>query len=377
MSKVNGRLSGNAGEFSEAYVVARLLVDGMVPVIDSKEKRSGAFIRIHGIKRTERDNKCVYIQRGDSDYNCTVNEVTMPARSYVTVSELTSKLLDEIKTGKSDPSRKATPLTFYCPSAEALLGELFLSGLKAKSGEKADLELSIRDLFSVNGVRGAGFTIKSMLGSAPSLTNSGATIFRYKVSCENSAMLDDLVISDISGKPLIRKLMDLPGFRYDFLGVESEAYADNLRMIDTLFAPMLAAALFQSYQVVGGRFASIFEDGRFLGKLKEVCGADDNLPFFIHKFKDFLKQSALGMQPKKRWGGSNDVTGGALIVQPDGQVVCLCTDRDSDFRDYLFENCHFETPSSGDGASKLCAVRKDENGNFLIRLSLQIRFKKS
>jgi len=376
MSKVNGRLSGNAGEFSEAYVVARLLVDGMVPVIDSKEKRSGAFIRIHGIKRTERDNKCVYIQRGDSDYNCTVNEVTMPARSYVTVSELTSKLLDEIKTGKADPSRKATQLTFYCPSAEALLGELFLSGLKAKSGEKSDLELSIRDLFSVNGVRDAGFTIKSMLGSAPSLTNSGATIFRYKVSCENLAMLDDLVISDISGKPLIRKLMNLAGFRYDFLGVESEAYADNLRMIDTLFAPMLAAALFQSYQVVGGRFASIFEDGRFLGKLREVCGADDNLPFFIHKFKDFLKQSALGMQPKKRWEGSNDVTGGALIVQPDGQVVCLCTDRDSDFRDYLFENCHFETPSSGDGASKLCAVRKDESGNFLIRLSLQIRFKK-
>jgi hypothetical protein len=375
MSKASGRPSGNAGEFSEIYVAAKLLADGKVPVIDRKGNRSGAYIPIHGIGRTERDNKRVYIQRGDSDYHCAVNEEMMPAKSYDALSELASRLLYEIRTGKSDESRKATPLTFYCPSAEILVGELSLSGLKAKSGEKADLELRITDLFSVNGVRDAGFTIKSMLGSAPSLTNSGATIFRYKVSCENLAVLDDLATSDMAGKPLIRKLMDLPGFRYDFQCVESEAYADNLRMIDTLFAPMLAAALFQYYQVVGGRFSLIFGDVRFLAKLREVCGTDENLPFFIHKFKDFLKQSALGMQPKKRWEGSNEVTGGALIVQPDGQVVCLCTDKDSDFRDYLFENCHFDTPSSGDGAGKLCAVRKDENGNYLIRLSLQIRFK--
>jgi hypothetical protein len=375
MSKASGRLSGNAGEFSEAYVVARLLVDGKVPVIDSKEARSGAFIRIHGIKRTERDNKSVYIQRGESDYQCMVNEATMPVKDYLSLRELTSTLLHEIKTGKMDQGRKATMLTFYCPSADVLVRELSLSGLKAKSGEKADLELRITDLFSVNGVRDAGFTIKSMLGSAPSLTNSGATIFRFKISCDDLTVLDDLAVSEMAGKSLVRKLLNLPGFRYDFIGVESEAFADNLRMIDTLFAQMLAAALFQSYQVVGGRFREIFKEPRFQAKLREVCGMDENLHFFVHKFKDFLKQSALGMQPNKRWEGSNEVTGGALIVQPDGQVVCLCTDKDSDFRDYLFENCHFDSPSSGEGASKLCAVRKDQGGNYLIRLSLQIRFK--
>jgi len=375
MSKDAGRLSGNAGEFSEIYVAARLLVDGQVPVIDRSGNRSGASIPIHGIRRTERDNKSVYVQRGEDDYLCIVNEARMPARNYGALKELTTRLLAEIQSGKSDLSRKASALTFYCPSADALVGELSFSGLKAKSGEKADLELRITDLFSVNGFRDAGFTIKSMLGSAPSLTNAGATIFRYKVTCENLSELDQLVISDMSGKPLIRKLMNLPGFRFDFLGVESEAYAENLRMIDTLFAPMLAAALFHSYQVVGGRFSSVFGDDRYMVKLSEVCGAGDNLPFFIHKFKDFLKQSALGMQPKKRWEGSNEVSGGALIVQPDGQVVCLCTDKDSDFRDYLFENCRFETPSSGDGVNKLCAVRKDASGDYIIRLSLQIRFR--
>jgi hypothetical protein len=187
--------------------------------------------------------------------------------------------------------------------------------------------------------------------------------------------LDDPAITELSGKSLIRKLITLPGFKYDFHGVENEVYGQNLRMIDSIFAPMVAAALFHSYHVVGGHFPEIINDDRFITKLKEICGNQENIVFFVHKFKDFLKQSALGMQPKTPWNGTNEVTGGALIVQPDGQVVCLCTDKDTDFRDYLFDNCHFETPSSGVGENKLCALRKDADGNYWIHLSLQIRFK--
>ena len=82
------------------------------------------------------------------------------------------------------------------------------------------------------------------------------------------------------------------------------------------------------------------------------------------------------MQPSKPWTGTNEVTGGALIVRDDGKLVCLCTDRDSDFRDYLYGNSRFETPKSGKGEERLCTLHKATTGKYYIRLSLQIRFKK-
>jgi hypothetical protein len=375
MSKSSGKTTGNAGEFSEPLVASKLLVDGQVPVIDSKGNLSGAVISIRGIKRVERGDIVVYIQRGEDDYTCVVNEVALPARSYERLKTLNSSLLNEIMSARSDHVLRETALTYYCPSADQLIDALSFSGLKAKSGEKADLEMSVVDSLSVNGIRTAGFTIKSRLGKAPSLTNSGATIFRYTVSCDSMASLEDPALVAMSGKELIRALVEMPGFRYNFVGVESKVYEQNLRMIDSCFAPMIAAALFHSYHVSGGHFSSIISDDSFVAKLKDISGTEDNMEFFIHKFKDFLKQSALGMQPKKKWLGSNDVTGGALILQSDGQVVCLCTDKDTDFRDYLFDNCRFESPKSGKGENKLCALRKDADGSFRIRLSLQIRFK--
>ena len=375
MSKSSGKTTGNAGEFSEPLVASKLLVDGQVPVIDSKGNLSGAVISIRGIRRVEPGDIVVYIQRGDDDYTCVVNEVALPSRSYQRLKTLNSSLLNEIMSAKSDHALRETALTYYCPSADQLIEALSFSGLKAKPGEKADLEMSVVDSLSVNGIRTAGFTIKSRLGKAPSLTNSGATIFRYTVSCDSMASLEDPAFVAMSGKELIRALVEMPGFRYNFVGVESKVYEQNLRMIDSCFAPMIASALFHSYHVSGGHFSSVISDDSFVAKLKDICGTEDNMEFFIHKFKDFLKQSALGMQPKKKWLGSNDVTGGALILQSDGQVVCLCTDKDTDFRDYLFENCRFETPKSGKGENKLCALRKDADGSFRIRLSLQIRFK--
>ena len=375
MSKATGQLSGNAGEFSEPYVIARLLLDGKVSVIDRAGLKSGACISIHGLKRIEAADEVVYVQRDEEAYRCIVNDAPGDLRSYEELRKLTESLLEEILTIDDQPARKVNNKAFFCPSAEPVLKALDFSALKAKAGEKADVEMRIVDPFSVGGVRDAGFTIKSMLSGAPSLTNAGATVFRYSVTCDTPALFSEPSLSELSGKTLIRRLFELPGFKFNFVSVENKTFQRNLRMIDSLFEPMLANALFCSYRIKGGHFTSVIADPVFKSKLHEISGYDDSADFFAHKLRDFLKQSALGMQPGKPWFGSNDVTGGALIVQPDGEVVCLCTDRDSDFRDYLYDNCHFDVPSSGGGEDKLCALRIDEYGAFWIRLSLQIRFK--
>ena len=142
MSKASGRLTGNVGEFSEPYVVAKLLVDGQVPVINSMGEKSGAFISIRGVKRIERNREVVYIQREDQDYSCIVNDAEMPPNGYSSLHDLSVSLLSEIKSIDSQPERKVTKQTFYCPSAEALISALSFSALKAKPDEKSDIKWS-------------------------------------------------------------------------------------------------------------------------------------------------------------------------------------------------------------------------------------------
>jgi hypothetical protein len=374
MSKASGEITGNIGEFSEPYVVARLLVDGEVPIIDRHGEETGSSISIRGIRRSDRD-KSVYIQRSDDSYQCEVNEEKQPPQSFGELRVLADALLVEITSIKQERHRMKTPLTFVCPSASPLLAKLSFSVLKARALEKSDLEIEIFDSLSLSGTRRAGFTIKSMLGSAPSLVNAGATIFKYEVSAEGDA-INDLYTRGVSGKELVKELVSLTEFHYNYCEVSSDVFAENLRMIDSLFEQILAAALFYSYQVPGGHFEKIIKVIRFVDKLAEICNQPENLCFFRHKMKEFLKQSALGMQPSKAWDGTNEVTGGALIVRDDGKVVCLCTDRDSDFRDYLYDSSRFETPKSGEGDERLCTLHKGKDGKYFIKLSLQIRFKK-
>ena len=376
MSKASGWITGNTGEFSEPYVVAKLLIDGQVPVVNRNNQLSGAVIPIVGIRREEKAGRVVYIQREDDCYRCVVNDSEQSVRSYEELQRLAADLLDDIRVKKPSPDGKIGAKAFYCPSAEGLLAALSFAVLKAKSDDKSDLKMNIKDPFSVSGYREAGFSIKSRLGGAASLANSGATVFRYDIFCDATSSFSDMSHSEYSGKDLVRKLISLPGFRYEYRGVENSVYRENLRMIDSLFEPMIAAALFHSYHIVGGNFTSVIKDPMFISDVRSICQRDDNGEFFTHKFKDFLKQSALGMQPSKQWLGSNEVTGGALIVRSDGQVVCLCTDKDSDFRDYLFDECHFDTPSSGEGEEKLCSIHQDDSGKYFIRLSLQVRFRK-
>jgi HpaII restriction endonuclease len=374
MPKDTPEFTGNIGEFSEPYVVARLLVDGVVPVVDGRGVETGSLLSVLGVRRSETANT-VYIQRGEDSYHCEVNEERQPPQQYGDLRQLADALLIEMQTIKVEKHRMVTPLTFVCPSAKRLLKRLYFSVLKAKSLEKSDLEVDIVDPLSLKGTRRAGFTIKSMLGSAPSLVNAGATVFTYEVSAQNEA-LDALCAEGLSGKGLVKKLFSLQDFQFRFCGVSSKVFGENLRMIDSLFERMLAAALFCSYRVPGGHFEAVTKEQLFIVELEKICGRSDNTSFFIHKMKDFLKQSALGMQPSKPWAGTNEVTGGALIVRDDGKLVCLCTDRDSDFRDYLYGNSRFETPKSGKGEERLCTLHKATTGKYYMRLSLQIRFKK-
>ena len=58
-------------------------------------------------------------------------------------------------------------------------------------------------------------------------------------------------------------------------------------------------------------------------------------------------------------------------MREDGQLVCYHLYNHDEFKDYLFENTKFDTPSSSrHGFGEIY----QENGEYFIKLNLQIRF---
>jgi hypothetical protein len=71
------------------------------------------------------------------------------------------------------------------------------------------------------------------------------------------------------------------------------------------------------------------------------------------------------------WLGQFNANGGYIIVKEDGDIVCYHFFDRNDLEDYLFYNTVFDTPSTT--RHQFGDVYK-ENGEYFIKLNLQVRF---
>lgn len=95
--------------------------------------------------------------------------------------------------------------------------------------------------------------------------------------------------------------------------------------------------------------------------------------FYEYKIKHLLTDIALGLMPAKVWTGKYDATGGYLVVKGDGDILAYHIYNRNEFEDYLFNNTKLETAStSRHGFGTIY----EEDDKQLIKLNLQIRFKK-
>lgn len=79
------------------------------------------------------------------------------------------------------------------------------------------------------------------------------------------------------------------------------------------------------------------------------------------------------MTPSKAWQGKFNANGGFIVVKEDGDIVCYHFFDRNDLEDYLFYNTRFETPST---SRHNFGSIYEENGEFFMKLNLQVRFKR-
>ncbi len=356
-------ITGNKGEWSEIYAFFKLLADGKLHVGDADLKKiEDIYYPILMILRTESGKNWHYVRNGNIRLvDGSSGEVlhTIPINEFAQNAEL---LLTHIKSGKG---------AFAVPEIEEFMKTINCKTLKASSKDKADIALVVHD--QKTGFQPTfGFSIKSRLGTAPTLFNaSKATNFIFKVN----GLLDDETINAINsiekrGKIRLRvnKAEGITG-PLQYCGTQDETFRLNLEVIDSKLPLIVSRIILNYYR---GKASDLYRLTKLVAK-ENPCNyvMKSGHPFYEYKIKALLTDMALGMTATSVWNGLYDATGGYIVVREDGEVLCYHVYDRNEFQDYLLKNTKLETP--GSKKHEFGKLYRDKDG-LLMKLCLQIRF---
>lgn len=167
-------------------------------------------------------------------------------------------------------------------------------------------------------------------------------------------------------KDRIKAIKDLGG-SINYADMNHQGFKRNLIMVDSSMPQIIGNMLLYYYQ----------EEIKECDKLVKLAGQRDPLGYgdammYEYKFKKFLCSCALGMKPAKKWDGLDEANGGYIIVKADGEILAYHIYNRNFFEQYLLDNTILERAST----SRHEYMRLYENnGEMLIELNLQLRFK--
>jgi hypothetical protein len=352
-------LSGNRGEWSEIYTFFKLLADGKLHAANADlTLNPSSYYPIVKIIRQQKGFTFEYVL-DDININITKNDSQSVLR-VIGRNELATamtNLLSAITKARA---------TFEVPVVEDILIQCEITSLKEPHNDKGDISVVAHDV-KINQDKEFAFSIKSQLGSAPTLLNaSGATNFKFSIDGD----LPDTEIESLNllgPKDLLNHLTN-QGFVISLVEIHNEQFEANLKMIDSLM-PKIVAEIMMAYYL---------GHGTTLAELVDIVAANDVLNYgksasktYTHKTKTLLQDVALGMTPSKPWSGNYDATGGYIIVKHNGEIVCFHAYNREEFRDYLLRSTKLETASRS--RHNFGRIYR-ESSELRIDLNLQIRF---
>lgn len=364
-------LTGNKGEWSEIYVLFRLLGDGKIYAADEDLNRmENTFLSIIKIIREENEGECYEYFTG-KEIRILANGkevVSIPAVAFTKNADF---LIAYLRDKEISKRKGAFPLE----QIEVFMNQSMVHKIKAPSaalnqkfGGKADITMEVQEPSS--GVQNEmAFSIKSEVSSPATLVNSSeATNFVFQVHGITDEQMEACNAIK-TGKKIqrrIRYLKDI-GASISYVRPYREQCEVNLQILDRDMPEIMAKGIYDYY------WEGIKEFKAFLAKLVEEnpCRYPRPKVFYEKRLKDFLYACFAGLNLGKDWNGSNDVSGGYIIVKEDGEVLAYHTYIQDAFRQFLLDHCKFD---KGSTTKHNYGYIYKENGSYYIRLNLQIRF---
>lgn len=361
------KITGNKGEWCEFYAFLKIICDRHI--VSANQNLTALTDQITKVLKVYRQEKSITKIYDLQDAEIiSISEIPTSTATetskvgYVEYSALKSSVKNIFDIIKSKDG------TFFVEEAGPILISLQCSRLTAGNTNKEDLKLVLDD-WKNHTQKETGFSIKSDLGSAPTLLNaSRATNFTYELKHlePNICNLQEInCIKGISGK--IKKLCEY-GIIIEFAAIKNKVFFSNLRRADSLLPQIIAEFLITYFKGEGRKITDLTQKVAESELVQKLCFNHDDIKF---KVSQFLKHVALGMVPSKTWNGIQRADGGYIIVKDDGEVICFHIYNLDKFMEYLFTNTKLDTPSST--RHKFGFIYK-EDGRYFIDLNLQIRF---
>lgn len=358
-------ITANKGEWSELYILFKLLGEKKVHAGDGDLNKLDAYYPVLKVLRDELQRHLEYSL--DSDIVIVTEDEEEIARiASSDFLDESQQLFEKIQEGGKGAG------AFEIPSINAFLNKIHCEKVKAKSLDKADIHIVIHD-YHTGMEPNLGFSVKSEVGAAPTLLNASDTtrfVFEVKGDCVDSSFADAINTIDSHGKTMDRvKAIYAGGGRLELANVPNATFRCNLRMVDSCLPTILGWMLQDSYHV---KDLSIKHAADRITKANPLGYImDEGHDFYGYKVKSLMVAIALGMLPASPWDGRYDATGGYIVVKDDGDVVCFHIYDRNMLEDYLFKNTKFETPST---TRHKFGIVYEKDGKYYFDLVMQIRF---
>lgn len=367
-------LTGNKGEWSEIYVLLKLLGDGEVHAGDENLNEIKDLVYpIVMILREESEGKLKYLPE-NSDVVIQTSSGTellrLPAKEFE--HQAMSLLYSLQSIDDKDSCRKGA---FSISYTEDFMTKIHCHSLKAKSSDKTDIRIVLHDRRTKLNTE-MGFSIKSQLGGDSTLLNAGKTTnFNFKICGNNLSDADIEYINTLNPKQkkVILRVQAIKnkGCHLVFDKVDNPTFKNNLAMLDSSLGEIIGLLLLEQLE----------HDTNMLKDLVQALSEKNplhfdisqNNPYYAYKVKNLLTSSALGMMPGKAWNGKYDANGGYLVVKESGDVLCYHFYDRNRFEDFLYNNAYLERASTT--RHEYAKIIKEEDGTLTFKLNLQIRLK--
>jgi hypothetical protein len=353
-------VSHNVGEWSELYVLSKILVDG------------GAYGSSDGELRFQNDFHRVFevIFPNQSAGQAIVYRINDgKVQKYLDDTFVCNIDVDKLRTINSDffaeilsPSRQST---FESKLGLEILNIIGKGSPSATSASRvSDLELVLMDRWAGAPTPPVGFSIKSQVGSPSTLLNaSGATNFEYEIV--NNPNADIVKIAEDSNNSVQKLVKNLhaSGCRLVFNQMRSDSFAYKLALLDSKMVENVSDLLLNFYN----------SEFSLVSDVASVAfpSSDAQSQQKIFKVKQFLGSIAMGLRPSGEWDGDTSKFKGMIIAKKNGDIVLYYVYNLSQFQEFLYSSVKFEVASMT--RHKFGAII-ERGGKFFIDLNLQIRF---
>lgn len=367
----------NRGEWSEPYVALKLLGEQKIYMADENGNinLSEWMTVLKLVRRENKDRLVSYTCRTDmGDVLIEVNRILVTQINAIEFLDKAEILKQDILSGRGASFNVSEDVMDFLPEIE-------MTSLKAKSIDKSDVFLDTHDPRSGIDRENIGFSIKSEMGKDPTLFNtSKASGIVYKVVGMSKELMDQVnSLLDEKGNVAVSdrcKLMIQKGCTLKYQGYEfaarakCQAFAENLDLINPRLPEVIEWILWNHF-IEKNNDKNITDIINLLIS-KNPCDLTNpqiKYPFMI---KQFLYATYCGMTASTLWNGTSKVKGGYITVKKNGDVIANYAMESDAFKNYLFQHCYMDYPSTDAGHGDYGKVYM-KGEQYFFNLNFQVR----